>query len=94
MCATGRAFCSNETNSLFSSLNVVIRGAVLSLCVRVCVSVVTDVHPVAAGKVLHILHVLSDSDGQQVVLFNISKHFNPLSLYLSLFRKPNIVDEI
>lgn len=65
-----------------------------SVFVCVCASVVTDVHPVAAGTVLHILHVLSDSDGQQVVLFNNSKHFNPLSLYLSLFQKPNTVDEI
>lgn len=39
--------------------------------VSLCVCVVTDVHPVAAGKPLHFLHVLSDSDGQQVVLLII-----------------------
>lgn len=54
--------------------------------VCVCVCVVTDVHPVAAGKALHILHVLSDSDGQQVVLLIIQYILisPPLSLSLSL----------
>lgn len=54
--------CSNQTNDFFFE------------CGNVgchCVCVVTDVHPVAAGKPLHFLHVLSDSDGQQVVLLII-----------------------
>ena len=62
------------------------------VCVCVCVSarvrecVVTDVHPVAAGTALHIRHVLSDSDGQQVVLLIIQYIliFSLLSLSLSL----------
>lgn len=55
---------------------------------------ITDVHPVAAGKALHILHVLSDSDGQQVVLFNNSIYLNLRSAEPSLSQKPNIVDEM
>lgn len=68
---------SATINTFFSSLNVEIWGVTQCICVcvcvctRVCESVVTDVHPVAAGTALHIRHVLSDSDGQQVVLLII-----------------------
>lgn len=61
LCVRACARCSNQTNDFFFECGNV--G-----CHCVCV---TDVHPVAAGKPLHFLHVLSDSDGQQVVLLII-----------------------
>lgn len=67
--------CSNAKHSfLFGRYEF---GVSLHVCVSVCGCdcvcgcLVTDVHPVAAGTPLHIGHVLSDSDGQQVVLLII-----------------------
>lgn len=61
-------------------------GVSLRVCVWgcdcVCGCLVTDVHPVAAETPLHIGHVLSDSDGQQVVLL-IIQYILILSLSLS-----------